>query len=280
VSQAKTKRLVTFILLIASVLMAVIAIFPIYWMFITSLQHEAEMFTTKLRLLPGKITLENYVYAFRALPLLRIIMNTTFISVTRTILSLFLCSLAGFAFAKLRFRGRDGLFLLLIWTMTIPFEAVVIPTFLMMVKLKWVNTYYPLIVPMAADAFGIFLMRQYISSVPDELVDAARIDGCSYFRTYSSVILPVVKPALVTLAIFVFKTAWNDFLWPLVVIRKIDMQVLMVAIQIIPPIDPGVRSIPWGATMAVATISVLPLLILFLFLQREFISGATQGSIK
>lgn len=279
-SQAKTKRLVTFILLIASVLMAVIAIFPIYWMFITSLQHEAEMFTTKLRLLPGKITLENYVYAFRALPLLRIIMNTTFISVTRTILSLFLCSLAGFAFAKLRFRGRDGLFLLLIWTMTIPFEAVVIPTFLMMVKLKWVNTYYPLIVPMAADAFGIFLMRQYISSVPDELVDAARIDGCSYFRTYSSVILPVVKPALVTLAIFVFKTAWNDFLWPLVVIRKIDMQVLMVAIQIIPPIDPGVRSIPWGATMAVATISVLPLLILFLFLQREFISGATQGSIK
>lgn len=279
-SQAKTKRLVTFILLIASVLMAVIAIFPIYWMFITSLQHEAEMFTTKLRLLPGKITLENYVYAFRALPLLRIIMNTTFISVTRTILSLFLCSLAGFAFAKLRFRGRDGLFLLLIWTMTIPFEAVVIPTFLMMVKLKWVNTYYPLIVPMAADAFGIFLMRQYISSVPDELVDAARIDGCSYFRTYSSVILPVVKPALVTLAIFVFKTAWNDFLWPLVVIRKTDMQVLMVAIQIIPPIDPGVRSIPWGATMAVATISVLPLLILFLFLQREFISGATQGSIK
>ena len=279
-SQAKTKRLVTFILLIASVLMAVIAIFPIYWMFITSLQHEAEMFTTKLRLLPGKITLENYVYAFRALPLLRIIMNTTFISVTRTILSLFLCSLAGFAFAKLRFRGRDGLFLLLIWTMTIPFEAVVIPTFLMMVKLKWVNTYYPLIVPMAADAFGIFLMRQYISSVPDELVDAARIDGCSYFRTYSSVILPVVKPALVTLAVFVFKTAWNDFLWPLVVIRKIDMQVLMVAIQIIPPIDPGVRSIPWGATMAVATISVLPLLILFLFLQREFISGATQGSIK
>jgi len=278
--QQKRTKATKFILLIVALLITVIAIFPIYWMFITSFQLQTEMFSTKLHLLPSKLTLENYIYAFKALPLGRIINNTIFVAIIRTLLSLFLCSLAGFAFSKLRFKGKNMLFLLLIFTMTIPFEAIVIPLFLMMVKIKWVNTYYALIIPMAADAFGIFFMRQYISIIPDELVDAAKIDGCNYFEIYYLVIIPIVKPALFTLAILVFKTAWNNFLWPLVVIRKLNMQVLSVAIQIIPPIEVGVRSIPWGATMAVATLSVLPLLILFLFLQQGFVSGATEGSIK
>jgi len=278
--QKRTKATKKLILLIVSLLITVIAIFPIYWMLITSFQPQAEMFSTKLRLLPSKLTLENYIYSFKSLPLLRIINNTVFVAVIKTLLSLFLSSLAGFAFSKLRFKGKNKIFLLLIFTMAIPFEAIVIPTFLIMVKLKWVNTYYALIIPMAANAFAIFFMRQYIDTIPDELIDAAKIDGCNYFEIYRLIIMPLVKPALAVLAILIFKVAWNDFLWPLVVIRKLNMQVLSVAIQVIPPIEPGVRSIPWGATMAVATISVLPLLIFFFFLQKNFISGATQGSIK
>ncbi len=257
-----------------------VCLFPIYWMFISSLRPQGDLFSSKVQLIPTRMSLEQYQYAFKAKPLPRIMFNTLFVSVSRTLLSLFLCSLAGFAFAKLRFPGKSALFLILLFTMIIPFEAMIIPSFIIIVKLGWLNTYYPLIVPMAASAFGIFFLRQYIRTIPDELVDAARIDGCGYFGIYHRIMLPTIKPALITLAIFTFKAAWDDFLWPLIVIRKEIMEVMMVAIRTLPPIVEGDRNVPWGAIMAASTLSVLPLMILFLVLQREFMSGATTGALR
>lgn len=277
--QVKELSAKVFLFLVAAII-GIVCVFPIYWMFVSSFRPQKDLFSTTIELFPYTFSLEHYDYAFRAAPMFRVIGNTTFVATTRTLLSLFLCSLAGFAFSKLRFPGRRGLFVLLLFTMTIPYEALVIPSFIIFIKLGWVDTYFPLIIPMAASAFGIFLMRQYINTVPDELIQAARIDGCGYFRIYTAIILPVIKPVLVTLAIFVFKLAWNDFLWPLIIIRKMKNQLLMVVIQTLPPIESAMRDIPWGATMAAASLSVFPLLILFIILRRQFISGATQGAIK
>jgi ABC-type glycerol-3-phosphate transport system permease component len=275
-------RLTRGLLIGVAVIISVLAIFPVYWMLVSSFRPQSELFSTHLNLLPRHISLEHYIYAFSAVPLLRILGNTLFVAASRTVLSLFLCSLAGFAFSKLRFRGRKVLFLLLLFTMTIPFEAIIIPSFIIVVRLHWVNTYYPLIVPMAASAFGIFFMRQYVNTIPDELIQAAVIDGCGYFRIYRSVILPVTIPAIITLSIFIFKLSWNDFIWPLIVIRKTILDVMMVAIQSLPPpLTAGqARDVPWGATMAASFVSVIPLLVIFFALQRYFVSGATQGSIK
>jgi multiple sugar transport system permease protein len=274
------KRLLGASLFVLAAVVTLVSLFPIYWMFVSSLRPQADLFGSKVELFPRRISLEQYQYAFKAKPLVRIMFNTLFVSASRTLFSLFLCSLAGFAFAKLRFPGNRVLFLILLFTMLIPFEAMIIPSFIIVVQLGWLNTYYPLIVPAAASAFGIFFLRQYIKTIPDELVDAARIDGCGYFGIYHRVMLPTIKPALVTLAIFVFKVAWDDFLWPLIVIRKEIMQVMMVAIRTLPPLAEGDRNVPWGAIMAASSLSVLPLMVLFLVLQREFMSGATTGAIK
>ncbi len=277
----QVKELSTKILLfLIAALIGIVCVFPIYWMFVSSFRPQKDLFSTTIELLPYTFSFEHYDYAFKAAPMFRVIGNTTFVATTRTLLSLFLCSLAGFAFSKLRFPGRRGLFVLLLFTMTVPYEALIIPSFIIFIKLGWVDTYYPLIIPMAASAFGIFLMRQYINTVPEELVQAARIDGCGYFRIYTAIILPVIKPVLVTLAIFIFKLAWNDFLWPLIIIRKMKNQLLMVVIRTLPPIESAMRDIPWGATMAAASLSVIPLLVLFVIMRRQFISGATQGAIK
>lgn len=276
-SKDNIKKLNLFIL---ATIIGILCVFPIYWMFISSFRPNSELFSSNLSLIPKTISFEHYQYAFKALPMFRIIGNTILVAVIRTLCSLFLCSLAGYAFSKLRFPGRRFLFLLLLATMAVPFESLVIPSFIIMVKFKWVNTYYPLIVPMAANAFGIFFMRQYINTLPDELMESALIDGCSFFKIYTKIILPLVKPALATLSIFIFKLAWNDFLWPMIVIRKTIMQVMPVAIQAIPPLTAATRNIPWGATMAAASISVLPLLIIFFVLQKHFVSGATQGALK
>ncbi len=278
--EARKRRLLSTTLFLVAAAVTFVSLFPIYWMFVSSLRPQADLFSSKVEFFPRRISLEQYDYAFRAKPLLRIMFNTLFVAVSRTALSLFLCSLAGFAFAKLRFSGSRVLFLVLLFTMIIPFEAMIIPSFIIVVKLGWLNTYYPLIVPVAASAFGIFFLRQYIRTIPDELVDAARIDGCGYFGIYHRVMLPTIKPALITLAIFVFKVAWDDFLWPLIVIRKEIMQVMMVAIRTLPPLVEGDRNVPWGAIMAASSLSVLPLMALFLILQREFMSGATTGAIK
>lgn len=267
-------------LIFVAVILAVVCVFPLYWMVVSAIRPNAETFKTTLRLIPQSLTDENFAYVANAIPLMRIYLNSLFVSLSRTLLTLFFASLAGFAFAKLRFRGRNMLFLLVLFTMAIPFDAIVLPSFMIMVRLKWSDTYWPLIIPFLADPFAIFMMRQYIKAVPTEILESARIDGASYFRIYRSIVVPVIGPAFITLTIFVFRSSWNDFLWPLIIIRTPMKQMLMVSINNLPPIDSVIRDIPWGATMAAACLACLPPLLLFLFLQKYFIAGVMKGSVK
>jgi len=273
VYHALTKLLMHALLLLGSVLF----LFPFFWMLSASFKTASELLGSAQQLLPSHITLENYRTAFTSVPLTRNFLNSVFISGSYTVLALFFCSLGGFGFAKFNFPGRDVLFSLLLGTMMVPSVVGIVPSFIIMKKLNWVNTYYSVIIPGTAHALGIFFMRQYIASVPDELLDAARMDGCGDFAIYSRIILPVIKPALLTLAIMDFIGTWNDYLWPLIMLRSLDMYTVLLAITAFPA--PQFRT-PWGAVMAATTISVLPLIILFLFFQRRIVSGIMVGSIR
>lgn len=274
------KRLSRGTLFVVALVIAVVCVFPLYWMIISSIRPNSDTFKTTLSLFPQRLTLENYAYVAGVIDLPRIIFNSLMISIIRTLTTLFFASLAAFAFAKLRFRGRKPLFFLVLFTMAIPFDAIVLPSFMTMVSLDWVDTYIPLVIPFMADSFAIFMMRQYIKAVPTEMIESARIDGASYFRIYRSMVVPVITPAFITLTIFVFRNSWNDFLWPMIVIRNPANRTLMVSINALPPIDSQIRDIPWGATMAGAVLATLPLLILFLCLQKYFINGAMEGAVK
>jgi ABC-type glycerol-3-phosphate transport system permease component len=252
-------------------------LFPFFWMISGSFKTQSELFGTATRLLPSEITLEHYQFALTAVPLLRNFLNSLFVATSYTALSLFFCSLGGFAFAKYPFPGRNALFAILIGTLMMPKMVSIVPSFVVMATLGWVNTFYALIIPGAANAFGIFFMRQYINTVPDELLDAARIDGCTDFGIYRRIVLPVIVPALTTLAIMNFIGSWNDFLWPLIILRTYKMYTLLVAINLLPAAQ---FNTPWAAIMAGSTISVVPLVIVFFFLQRWFISGVTLGAVR
>lgn len=252
-------------------------LFPFFWMISASFKAQGELFGSTLRLLPSRISLEHYRFAFTAVPLVRNLFNSIFIATTATFLSLFFSSLAGFAFAKYDFPGRRVLFSVLLGTLMLPKMVGIVPSFIIISWLKWVNTYWAMIIPGVVGALGIFFMRQYMMTVPDELLDAARIDGCSDFGLYYRIMLPVIKPALGTLAIMSFIGNWNSFLWPLIVLRSYDMYTLLVAVNLLPSAR---FNTPWGAVMAGSTISVVPLLILFIFLQKWFTAGATVGSIR
>lgn len=267
-------KIVTHLVLIIGVF---ITLFPLFWMISGSLKPPHEIFSTTLRLIPENPTLENYRFVFSTIPLLRELFNSIIIASSYTLLSLFFCSLAGFAFAKHHFPGRYFLFFFLLATMMVPVEVGIIPSFLIIKALKWVNTYYAVIIPGSASAFGIFFMRQYIATVPDEVIDAAKIDGCSDFRTYCQIILPIIKPALVALGIMHFMFSWNSFLWPLVVLRTYDMYTIVLGVNLIPAQE---FDTPWGAVLAGCTVAVLPLIVFFLIFQKHFISGITLGAVK
>ncbi len=277
--RAKSYRgyLLTFLTHSILIIASMVFLFPFFWMISASFKTQAELFGSATSLLPSEITFEHYQFAFTAVPLARNFFNSAFISITYTLLALFFCSLGGFAFAKFDFPGRNMLFAFLLGTLMVPKMVSIVPSFIIMTRLGWVNTYYAMIIPGAANAFGIFFMRQYISTLPDELLDAAKIDGCSDFSLYYRITLPVIAPALVTLAIIFFIGSWNDFLWPLIILRSYDMYTLLVAINLLPAAQ---FNTPWAAIMAGSTVSVVPLLIVFFFLQRWFISGVTLGSVR
>ena len=267
-------RIPTYILLLLG---SVLFLFPFFWMISASFKTPAELLGSAQRLLPSVATLENYQLAFTSVPLLRNFFNSVFVSSCYTLLSVFFCSLGGFAFAKYDFPGRNWLFALMLGTIMVPGVVGLVPTFIIMKKLHWVDTYYAVILPGTANAFGIFLMRQYIKSVPDEILDAARIDGCGDFGMYWRVILPIITPALLTLGIMDFIGTWNDYMWPLVILRSVDMYTIVLAITAFPSIR--FRQ-PWGAIMAGSAISVLPLVLLFLAFQKRIVAGITVGAVK
>jgi multiple sugar transport system permease protein len=219
----------------------------------------------------------NYVDAWQIAPFGRYFLNTLIVAVTVTGFSLFLNSLAAYAFARLRFRGRDLLFMLLLATMMIPFQVTMIPTFLILKQFGWLDSYLGLTVPGFAGAFGIFMMRQFMLSVPEDLLDAARMDGCTEFRIYHQIMLPLCKPALATLAVFTFMGAWNDFMLPLLVVKSGDMRTLTLAVA---ALSSGLYVMSFPLMMAAATFIIVPVILVFLVSQRFFTRSIALGGLK
>ena len=267
------RRLLLYALL---VLGALVAAFPMLWMLSASLMPTGEAAATPPRLLPSHVTAEHYRALFTRLDLGRYLLNSTIVAVTVTAVSLFVNSMAGYAFAKLRFRGRERLFRVLTLGLVIPVQVAMLPLFLLMKQLGMINTYWGVIIPGLASIFGIFLVRQYALSIPDDLLDAARIDGAGEFRIYWSVVLPTVRPILATLAIWTFLATWNDFMWPLIVLSDEAKFTLPVALANLS----GEHVQDTELMMAGSVLTVLPVMVVFLFLQRFYIAGITAGSVK
>jgi len=251
------------------------ALFPFLWMIMTSLKSDSQVLIYPPAWIPNPVVWGNYAEVTRLLPFGRFLLNTIVVAVTVTLLELLTSSLAGYAFARLRFPGRDKLFLLYLGTLMIPGQVTIIPNFLLISWLGWVDTYMALILPAAFSAFGTFLLRQFFMSIPAELEHAARIDGCSFFGIYRYIILPLSGPALATLAVFAFMTQWNAFLWPLIVTNKETMRTLTVGIRYFGDDAPG----QFNYLMAGTVMSLIPILALFLVLQRYFVRGIAMTGL-
>ena len=260
----------------ALTLIALVTLFPLAWMVSASLMAPGEASTYPPPVLPHAATLANYRLLFAEHGILRQVVNSLFISLLATGLSLAFNLTAGYAFAKLRFAGRERVFRMLLGALIIPAQVTMMPLFLMLRGMGLVNTYAGALVPWLASVFGIFMVRQYALSVPDEMLEAARIDGASELRIFVSVVLPVLKPIIVTLAVLTFLGAWNDFMWPLIVLTDHDVQTLPVALAALS------REHVQDAElmMAGAVITVLPVLLLFLALQRYYMQGLLVGGVK
>jgi ABC-type glycerol-3-phosphate transport system permease component len=261
----------------AVILISAFMIFPFVWMLVSSFKPFEEIFAGNT-FLPQNPTLANYRSLFEQSDAWVKIWNSLFIATTATILSVFLCALGGYAFAKFRFPGRTMLFSIMLASMAIPFAVVLVPLFVMMRNVfHWIDTPWPLIVPGAANAFGIFFMRQYMLSVEDEMLDAARVDGASELGIFMRIVLPTTIPGLVSLAIIFFMASWNNFLWPSAVLRSEDNYTVPLMLRALQG-PPGRTA--FDVLMAGSVVSLLPLLLVFLLLQRHLVAGLTAGSVK
>ena len=253
-----------------------LTLFPLLWMLAASFMSNGEATTYPPHVLPHAATLEQYRQLFVRLNIGRAFFSSATIAIITTLFSLLFNSMAGYAFAKLRFRGRERMFGLLLAALVIPAQVGMLPLFLLMKSLGLVNTYWGVIIPSLASVFGIFLIRQFMLSIPQELLEAARIDGAGEWRIYWSVVLPLARPILATLAIFTFMTTWNDFMWPLIVLSDQSRYTLPVSLANLV----GEHAQDVELMMAGSVVTVVPVLILFLALQRHYLSGLMAGSVK
>lgn len=256
--------------------LAFITLAPFVWMLLTSLKDMSEIFVYPPQWFPTEFRFDNYSKAFEAAPFGRYYFNSIFIAVTVTFGQLVTCSMAAFAFARLQFPGRNILFYLFLGTMMIPYNVTMIPSFLVLYWLGWIDTYYALIVPGLASAFGTFLLRQFFITIPKELEEAAYIDGATKLQVLRTIIVPLAKPALATLAVFTFMGVFNDFIWALIVINSEDMQTVQLGLAIFR--DRYLTQ--WDLLMAGSVTAVLPILIVFFFAQKYFIQGITLSGLK
>ncbi|MCK9583223.1 MAG: carbohydrate ABC transporter permease [Endomicrobiales bacterium] len=254
----------------------VITMAPFVWMISTSFNTDQAIFTKVPQWIPKHPTIEQYTKLFSSINFLQHFKNSVVIAVSITFVSLFFNSLAGYAFAKYRFPGKEKLFTLLLATMMIPGQVTMMPVFLILKNLGLLNTYLGLIIPAAGGVFGVFLMKQFMLSIPNELIESARMDGCSEFRIYWQIILPLSKPVLATLGIFTFMGTWNDFLWPLIVMIREEMYTLPVALANLN----GQHSTEYALLMAGAVIVIAPIVLLFLLAQKYIIQGIATSGLK
>lgn len=258
--------------------LSMVFLLPFFWLAVSAFKSQSEIFATPPQWIPHPWRWDNFAQMYRETPLVRAFLNSTLIAAGHVTLALFLCSLAGYAFAKFPTApGNRKLFAILLGTLMIPGAVTLIPTFVILMKLHMVNTYWSMIIPGSASAFGIFWMRQYIAGhVPDELLQASRIDGCSEFGIYWRIVLPLAKPALSALGIMLLIGSWNNLMWAFLVLRTKAMQTLPLLIYLLQ----GETRTPFGMLMAGGLLTTLPLVIGFLLFQRQFISGITAGAVK
>ncbi len=267
---------------IPTILLAVGAILflaPLAWMVSTALKPESQIFEKNPHWIPQPPTLRNFsdlAQKSSEAPIGRWLLNSGIVSTSVVVLTLLISSMTAYPLARLRFRGRDTLFYIIIAAMIVPGQVTIIPVFLLIQKLGWFDTYPALIIPGLASPFGVFLLRQFMQTIPRELEEAAAIDGCGPWRTWAQVIIPLTTPALATLGVLTFLGAWNDFLWPLIATNSIEMRTIPVGLQMFQ----GRYTTEYGLMMATAVLATVPVVVVFLVLQRYVVRGIVLTGLK
>ena len=256
-------------------LVALLFLLPIIWMVVSALKPSAEVFTVPPSPIGSEVNFGNFAEAWNYLPFGRFILNTLFVAIVGTLITLVASAMSAYAFARLNFRFRGGLFVLYLSTLIVPQEIIVIPMFLIMQRLEWVNSYQALILPWAFTAFGTFLLRQFFLTIPLELEEAAKIDGAGHIRILRSIIIPISAPAFAVLAVFTFISYWNSFLWPLIIINDTDLMTVPLGLQLFL----GQQGQRWELLMAAATISMVPTVLLVLALQKYLVRGIALSGL-
>ncbi len=259
-------------------LLAALSFFPFYWMFVVASNDTSVINDIPPRLVPGDRFMDNIRTVFGNVPFGRALINSAIVATVAAVAQTFFSALAGYSFAKLRFKGRNVLFVIIIATMMVPLQLGVVPQFLLISRLGWVNDLRALIVPATVSAFGVFWMRQAVqAAVPDELIQAAKVDGAGTFRTFRSIVLPAVRPQAAVLALFAFMGLWNDFFWPLVVLNRQDSFTVQVALR---QVQEQAYVTDYGVQMAGTVVGTVPLFIVFLIFGKQIVGGIMEGAIK
>lgn len=263
-------------LYLALILMSALMMVPFYWMLISSIKLDREVFTVPIRWWPSEPVWENYLNIWTRIPLLTFLRNTAFLTVVVTILQLITSNFAAYAFSKLRFAGRNVIFLAYVASIAVPWQAYMVPQYIMFSSMGLVNTHNAMIILQAFTAFGVFLTKQFYDSIPNELIEAARIDGMSEYQIWRRIMLPLSKPVLATLTIFTFVATWNDFLGPRLYLTSQDLWTVQIGMRMFI----GQYSSEFGLIMAVAAVSLVPIIIVFLALQKFFVQGIATSGLK
>ncbi len=267
------KKIILYTVLTA---IGIFMIIPFLWMLSTSLKEAGAVFTYPPQWIPKPFVFRNYVDAWNAVPFGRFFMNSIFVAVCVTFGKVFTSSLAAYAFARLQFPGRDKLFLMYLATMMIPGQVTMIPVFILLKNIGWIDTYYALILPGMFTAYGTFMLRQFFLTIPKELEEAAIIDGLNRWQIYWKIIVPLSKPALATLSTFVFLGSWNEFMWPLIVTNSMEMKTLPIGLASFQ----GLYTTDWTLLMAASIIVLLPVLMVYIFNQKFFTRGIVMSGLK
>lgn len=274
--QAKTGKVFNILSLVLLIFVFLLVLFPLFWLLVSSFKSDAEVIAWPPTFFPKEWVLTQYQYVFQVLPILRMIGNTVIFAGGVTIISLFFDSMAAYAFSRMRFRGRTLIFAIILLTMMIPFQVIMIPLYLEEYRIGILDTFLGLILPRAASAYGIYMLTSFFTGIPKSLDEAARIDGMSEWKIYLKIIVPLSKPAFVTLGIFHFMNNWNDLLYPMMLTSNVQMRTLSAGLAVLV----GTNSIKNGPTLAATVISVTPLLLLFLFGQKFFMEGIATSGMK
>lgn len=257
-------------------LLMVVFLFPAFWVLLSSLKTQAELFTFPLTFFPQNPTLENYKNAFQSGQFITYIRNSAFVAVVSTFITVMINTMAGYAFSKYRFPGRDIIFYVMIATLMIPLQVIMIPIFILEKNIGLLNTLWGIIIPPAATPTGVFLARQYMLTIPNSLIESARIDGGGEWFIFQRIILPLAKPIVATIAIFSFMWRWNDFLWPFIVISQQKKYTLQLALSNFV----GQYDVDWSSLLSMTVIAIVPMVMVFLFFQKYFIKGLSAGGVK